>query len=388
MSVDALLNELLDERDELATRVVERIRGEMPKSFAGVPYEEHRDGVAAALELVIRVRLENPEASVGVGGGGQALRELGERRARQGVPMDDLLRSWRMGVDEVTSYARELAEQTDARPNELFDLFQQAFRLADEAMVSISSGHRRDPAQGDRETDRRTALVRGALLGRLSPNELHSGFAALALDPLVPYRAFRAREVGPEDVERLNAALESPGGGGGRDGLAVILDNELVGFSSRISTRGMPQGNVPLVAIGPPAIPAELSGSYRTAGRVLAAAESFELAGVHDLASAGILAVVIEDSELGAELMDQLVQPVLELPSGPEILASVSEWLAAGMRVEPAAERLFVHANTIRYRLRRYEELTGADLGETDDAFRVWWALHRRQALAGGAGHA
>ena len=49
------------------------------------------------------------------------------------------------------------------------------------------------------------------------------------------------------------------------------------------------------------------------------------------------------------------------------------------MRVEPAAERLFVHPNTVRYRLRRYEEMTGTDMSITEEAFRVWWALRRDQ---------
>ena len=50
--------------------------------------------------------------------------------------------------------------------------------------------------------------------------------------------------------------------------------------------------------------------------------------------------------------------------------------------VNAAAQRLFIHANTVRYRLRRYEELTGTDLSVTDEAFRVWWAIHRDQAGA------
>ncbi len=111
---------------------------------------------------------------------------------------------------------------------------------------------------------------------------------------------------------------------------------------------------------------------------MLAAAEGFGYAGLHDLKSAGLQAAVMEDAHLGDALMAQLVAPVLEVPSGPEIIASVREWLSVGMRVEPAAERLFVHANTVRYRLRRYEELTGAHLDETEDAFRVWWALQRQ----------
>ena len=47
------------------------------------------------------------------------------------------------------------------------------------------------------------------------------------------------------------------------------------------------------------------------------------------------------------------------------------------MHVERTAERLFVHQNTVRYRLARFEELTGASLRDPKVAFEVWWALER-----------
>jgi PucR-like helix-turn-helix protein len=375
MGVEGLLQELLDGRATIAERVVSRVRTEMP-SFAGVPLDEHRMGIEAAVQLIVSLRLEDTEPAFG--GGAKMLRELGERRARQGVPVEDLLRSWRMGIEEATAYAREVAPRTDAKPDELFDLFQQAFSLADEAMVSIAGGHRRDATGADPETERRGALVRGALLGRLGAGELHSGFSALALDPVVPYCAFRARSEEGSPVEAVNAALERGDGSGSREGFATMIEQELVGFACG----ELPRSEFELVALGPPCLPGNLPVSYRTAGRVLAAAESFGLVGVHDLASAGLLAAVIENPELGSALSAQLVEPVAELPGGTELLASVHEWLNARMRVEPAAERLFVHPNTVRYRLRRYEEVTGVDLRETEDIFRVWWALHRERAVS------
>ncbi len=137
-----------------------------------------------------------------------------------------------------------------------------------------------------------------------------------------------------------------------------------------------------LVAVGPCVPAVDLNVSYTVAGRVLAAAETYGLAGVQDLAGAGLHAAVIEDVELGQALGEALIEPVRTQASGEEILHTVSAWMAAGMRVEPAAQRLFIHANTVRYRLRRYEELTGTDLSVTDEAFRVWWAIHRDQAGA------
>ena len=374
MPVDGLLHELLAARHEIAVRVIDRVRGEMP-SFAAVPPEEHLESIEAALEIIIAARLEGPEASVSEPA--EALRKMGERRARQGVPVDDLLRSWRIGIKEATAYARELASRTDANPAELFDLFQEAFGLADLAMVSVAGGHRREPGQGEPEGERRAALVRGAIAGRLSAEELHSGLAALEMDPLVPYLAFRARGGDLTDLDALDSALELDPTSSRRVGVAAVLESEITGFSSQPP----PRGALALIAVGPMLPLAELPASYRAAGRVLAAAESFGYVGLHDLTSAGLHAAVIEDAELGDALVELLVEPLRGLAGGEDVLASVREWLAAGMRVEPAAARLFVHPNTVRYRLRRYSELTGAELSETEDAFRVWWALQRDLAL-------
>jgi sugar diacid utilization regulator len=198
------------------------------------------------------------------------------------------------------------------------------------------------------------------------------------MDPLAPYLAFRARSGELAETDDLDAVLGLSPAGAGRAGVAALLESEVTGFS----TQPPPRGAMTLIAVGPAVPLAELPASYLAAGRVLAAAETFGLAGLHDLASAGLHAAVIEDADLGDALVELLVEPVRRAAGGEDVLASVREWLAAGMRVEPAAARLFVHPNTVRYRLRRYAELTGAELGETEEALRVWWALQRDLAVA------
>lgn len=61
------------------------------------------------------------------------------------------------------------------------------------------------------------------------------------------------------------------------------------------------------------------------------------------------------------------------------LLETVRHYLSLGMRADLAAERLFVHHNTVRYRLRRYEELTGTILRDPDRALEAWWALQRHR---------
>ena len=54
-------------------------------------------------------------------------------------------------------------------------------------------------------------------------------------------------------------------------------------------------------------------------------------------------------------------------------------WFDEGMRVEDAARALHVHPNTLRHRLRRFEETTGATLRKPSDLVELWWALERRR---------
>ncbi|MDP9101901.1 MAG: helix-turn-helix domain-containing protein, partial [Actinomycetota bacterium] len=48
------------------------------------------------------------------------------------------------------------------------------------------------------------------------------------------------------------------------------------------------------------------------------------------------------------------------------LAASLAAWCASGGDIAAAAARLHVHANTLRYRLKRAEERTGIDLTSPD----------------------
>jgi DNA-binding PucR family transcriptional regulator len=50
--------------------------------------------------------------------------------------------------------------------------------------------------------------------------------------------------------------------------------------------------------------------------------------------------------------------------AGGELAATVECYLDAAGVLEAAARRLFVHPNTVRYRLRRVAELTGVHPGD------------------------
>lgn len=79
------------------------------------------------------------------------------------------------------------------------------------------------------------------------------------------------------------------------------------------------------------------------------------------------------DPDARRELVTEIYAPLRAAP-GP-LLQTVASYLERGGALEATARDLYVHPNTVRYRLRRVTELTGRSPTEPRDAFVVQTAL-------------
>jgi hypothetical protein len=79
------------------------------------------------------------------------------------------------------------------------------------------------------------------------------------------------------------------------------------------------------------------------------------------------------DVEARDALVSQIYQPLSK--AGDVLLDTVSAFLAAGGALETTARALFVHANTVRYRLRRVTEVCGEAPTDPRGAFTIQVAL-------------
>jgi DNA-binding PucR family transcriptional regulator len=61
-----------------------------------------------------------------------------------------------------------------------------------------------------------------------------------------------------------------------------------------------------------------------------------------------------------------------------ELLPTLREFLACSGSWNTCAAKMYVHVNTVRYRIRRIEELTGRDLSCLDDQVDFFLALRIR----------
>ena len=67
---------------------------------------------------------------------------------------------------------------------------------------------------------------------------------------------------------------------------------------------------------------------------------------------------------------------------GGELMRSLEAFIEENGQWERAAQRLPCHRHTLRYRIRRVEELTGRDLGSARDRIEFWLALRGRELVA------
>lgn len=362
----AVVAALIAEREPIAARIVERARAEMP-SYAEVDPAEVFPATLAMIELLMTMLDEQrqptePEVAF--------YSEYGALRARQGVSLVEVLRAWRMAVRMILDEMATVGRREQATDRVLLDLTHELLDTVDVAILGFTGGHREvELALAREDQQRRADFVRRLLNGLLGPAEIHAEAPRHGLDIDREYVAFRARPTGAVTLEVLQRALD----GDRPHAVTATVDGDLAGVVDRLWP------DPPAVAIGhgPPARLDRLQPSFTMAGRALATAAAFGRTGCHDLGQLGVLPAVLADAEVGDELVRRYLTPLGEGASADAITDTVRCYLDTGMRVDQTAQQLVVHPNTVRYRIGRFQELTGTDLRQPRRTLEVWWALQR-----------
>ncbi|MFG2530571.1 PucR family transcriptional regulator [Streptomyces sp. NPDC048516] len=135
-----------------------------------------------------------------------------------------------------------------------------------------------------------------------------------------------------------------------------------------------------ILGLGAPAPASGLATEFTRATQALRAAVGFGLVGAFTREELGLRATVVALPALGEQLVGLRLAPLAERgEDGTQLEEAAAAYLQQGLRLEAAARTLYVHPNTLRNRLRRFEEITGTSLRDPADLAEVWWALtHRR----------
>jgi purine catabolism regulator len=106
------------------------------------------------------------------------------------------------------------------------------------------------------------------------------------------------------------------------------------------------------------------------------------LATYRDLGSFQLL-LSLQDEDALRLFCDSILAPIEESEGayGGELMRSLEAFIEANGQWEKAARALFCHRHTLRYRIRRVEELTGRSLDSARDRIDFWLALRGRELV-------
>jgi hypothetical protein len=259
-----------------------------------------------------------------------------------------------------------------------------------------------------------------------APAEIASLMRAAGLRPdgtyLVAAMAMEADRVPGPNAERWRGDLAGELAGPDTDGTVVAALGDqvivLVPPGARAGEEGEPGGTAaPSPAGGSPAahafaarlraaqpvlecdrarirlsagISAPAEGVATLAGALHEAQSARRLAVIRAGTGAGAVCVVTSDEVASHELLlasvpgsvlrsfrERLLGPLLAYDERhhAELLPTLREFLACSGSWHACAATMYVHVNTVRYRIRRIEELTGRDLSSLDDQVDFFLAL-------------
>ena len=375
-AVRALVAELESEGETLADAVVERIRAAVP-DFRRLPRGTLRravqDTMRRELAALHDVRAPTPDE---LDGSARIARE----RAEQGLSVESVLHAHRVAVSVVWARFGELARERGAGVATVLAFSETLWRWADAVMDVVAAAHREVELQLAREEQQRRDAFVLALLTAGDTAELRRDAATYGVDPEREYVPFRARAHDRDPTKALahRTALALAGD----QGLVTGLDGDVIGIATR---RPLPIAGL-TVGVGRPSALDALPASFAEASRALQTAIAFGHEGVHSLADLSILPAVLVDGALGDAFVARYLEPLEAMGRhGAEVEATLRAWLEAGMRIDDTARALHVHPNTLRHRLRRFEESTDANLRSATNVMELWWALERRRLAGGGA---
>jgi len=178
--------------------------------------------------------------------------------------------------------------------------------------------------------------------------------------------------------------------------LPGFLDEELIDVAGRITARVAEQtGAVAGAGAGRAVAAGQVRESWHEARFALEAGEltgedgqnghavrngsplpAPQLATYRDLGSFQLL-LSLQDTDALRLYCDSLLGPIEsgEGHYGGELMRSLEAFIECNGQWEAAARRLYCHRHTLRYRIRKIEELTGRDLSSARDRIEFWLAL-------------
>lgn len=335
--------------DQLSAQLVELLaaKSECYRQVAQDHPDELRLVCQRQLEQALTSLIDDRDIDLG------DVRKTGRAQARIGIALPEALRAYRLAG---TFTYELLVSRGGFTPEQILQASTTVWRIVDAYSEAIAT------AYSEVEGPDRAALLDGVMAGRDADVEAVAellgtdGFvvvvaddpeAVLVLGPQAVWRC-RADVVAIVGVgSGLSSLRESLAATAGVVGVSTVFtdlaDAPQALRRARIARRCLPRGSHGVVVFGDLPIEAMVAGAPALAG----------------------------------ELAQETLSRILALPPVERdiLLGTLDAWYAEGGSAKNASRILYVHPNTVRYRIRRVEELTGRDMDQPASVAELYLAL-------------
>jgi PucR family transcriptional regulator, purine catabolism regulatory protein len=250
-----------------------------------------------------------------------------------------------------------------------------------------------------RETERRLSgeVLAATLSGRLSADDIRDRLAPFGIGETAAVLAFELAD--PTAAESTLAeflsgqnrsALVAPHPAGSKELLCAVIDGgegdpiELAGQARQ----ALEESQGPTRASISRALPTERVRHSFHEARCALEATGFENGAGREVAShrdlgAFTLLLSVQDDEALRLYCDSVLSPIEDSDEryAAELLRSLEAYIDRNGHWERAASDCYCHRHTLRYRIKRIEELTGRDLSRANDRVELWLALRARELI-------
>jgi hypothetical protein len=361
----------LPDVDVLTDRLVTAVFTDHPEwtDYRRVPPEDLRDGCCRYLTRVLQL-LTDAQPGSAVVEGDPVAGQIGRQRAEQGVPLEVMLRTFRLGGRVVWEALLERASGVPVPPEALGAAATAMWTVVDGLSSALSTSYRHAEAEQLRRDDqRRHALIEEILAGRpvgqrdadrlglpaggaylVVAGDLDVDGTAALTNPQTALAALGVRSVWHARADTLVGLvpLEGPHS---RHDTRFVLDRLRPLARGRSTVATTPRG---LDGVG-------LAFELAVLALGTLPTRHIGLVPVEERYPESLL---LRSPELAHRLLEDWLGPVLRLPPRERdvLLETLTAWLEADRSAGAAAERLYCHRNTVLNRLHRVSVVVGREL--------------------------
>jgi hypothetical protein len=369
---------LLDQLDATTDRMIEVLVRTEPayRDLLGHGEDEMRTTTRANLERGLQMLIG------AVSGTGRTslrdARDVGRRRAAQGVPLEAVLRAYRLG-GQVTWEALLDVSRRNSREHDtlLLEVAGSVWRTNDVECAAVAEGYREEQRRSAEVDDEaRQHVLDGLLDGRGDDPAFVRTAAELLAVPLGGRLVVVVALTDPAGFPALDdpthallrRGVRSVWGARSGAQVGIVALGQLSGCEVMAWLRDMASGPVGVSAVVAGATAA--GSAYRLAeiaARTLPAGSERVVTIDERLPEA----LMSNSPEISSRLIGQSLGGLLDLPEDEQdvLLDTLAAFLATDGSPTRAADELFCHRNTVMHRLRRIETVTGHKL--TDPRARL-----------------